>query len=99
MTLKKHYTVKAKIFAYTIDPTSWYFVYVDRKDSIEIKENAKNKVGFGAVPVEVTLRKTVWRTTLFATKEGPYLLSLKKMVRQKEDLFAGDMITLTFRLL
>jgi len=99
MTLKKKYTVKGKIFAYSVDPTSWYFIYVDKKDSAEIKNRATKKVGFGFVPVEVTLKKTIWRTTLFPTKEGPYLISLKKMVRQKEDLFVGERITLTFRLL
>ena len=78
MTLKKKYTVKGKIFAYSVDPTSWYFIYVDKKDSVEIKNKVTKKVGFGFVPVEVTL---------------------KKMVRQKEGLFAGERITLTFRLL
>lgn len=99
MSAKKIYTLKAKMFAYTIDPTSWYFVYVAKKDSIEIKANAKNKVGFGAVPVEVTLGKTTWRTTLFATKQGSYLLSIKKMVRYQEDVLVGDTITLTFVLI
>ncbi len=99
MSTKKTYTIKAKMFAYTVEATSWYFVSVDKKVTEEVKKRATKKVGFQFVPVEVTVGETTWRTTLFPTKEGPYLLALKKIVRQKEDLLAGDMITLTFRLL
>jgi hypothetical protein len=92
------FSIKAKMFAYTIEPTSWYFVSLDKKLSLEIKEGAKKKVGFSFVPVEVTLGSTTWRTTLFPTKQGSYLLAIKKMVRQKEDVLVGETLKITFRL-
>ena len=98
MSTKKTYTIKAKMFAYTVDATSWYFVSVDKAISAEIKAKAMRKVGFSFVPVEVTVGETTWRTTLFPTKEGPYILALKKMVRQKEDIRVNDVITAKFRL-
>jgi hypothetical protein len=55
-------------------------------------------VGFQFVPVEVTVGKTTWRTTLFPTKEKSYLLALKAKVRQAESIREGDEINLKFRL-
>lgn len=86
------------MFAYSVEATSWYFVSVDKKVTEEVKKIATKKVGFSFVPVEVTVGKTTWQTTLFPTKEGPYLLGLKKMVRQKEDLREGDRVAIKFRL-
>ena len=97
-TTKKQWKIQAKMFAYSVEATSWYFISVDKKVTEEVKKIATKKVGFSFIPVEVTVGETTWRTTLFPTKEGPYLLSLKKMVRQKEDLREGDIIVATFRL-
>ncbi len=91
--MKREYKLKAKVFTYSVEATSWYFVSVDKKVTEEIKKVAMKKVGFQFVPVEVTVGETTWKTTLFPTKEGPYLLALKKMVRQKEDIREGDTIT------
>ncbi len=46
--------------------------------------------GFGAVMCRVTVGKTVWTTSLFPTKEKVYILFVKKEVREKEQLKAGD---------
>ena len=91
--MKKKYIVKAKVWKYTVEPASWYFVYVDKQDSEEIKKRAKKKVGFSFVPIVATLGKTSWKTTLFPTKEGPYLIALKADVRRKEDITDGDTVT------
>lgn len=99
VTKVKEWKIKAKVFTYSVEATSWYFVSVDKKVTEEVKKVATKKVGFSFVPVEVTVGETTWRTTLFPTKEGPYLLALKKMVRQKEDIRANDVITARFRLI
>ncbi|MEK9174164.1 MAG: DUF1905 domain-containing protein [Patescibacteria group bacterium] len=95
---KSKYSFKAKVFVYTVEPASWYFVSVDKKMSAEIKALKTKKVGFSFIPVEVTLGKTIWKTTLFPTKEGSYLLALKKDVRIREDIHAGEEIKVSFRL-
>jgi len=95
--LKSKYTFNAKVFTYTVEATSWYFVSLPREDSQTIKAGVTKKVGFQFVPVEVTLGKTTWRTTLFPTKEGSYLLALKKDVRIREDIHVGETVKIHFR--
>jgi len=89
----KIYNVEAKVWKYQ-GSGPWHFVYVSDKDSASIKKltDGKKKVGFGFIPVEVKVGKTVWRTTLFPTKEGPYLLCIKTSVRKSEGIFEGDSV-------
>ena len=95
---KKAWKIKAKVFTYSVEATSWYFVSVGEKMSEEIKKTATRKVGFGFVPVEVPVGETTWRTTLFPSKDKPYILALKKDVRIREDIHAGEAIEVHFRL-
>lgn len=54
---------------------------------------AKNSRGFGSLPVEVTIGKTVWKTSIFPEKtSGSYILPVKAMVRKAEKIEAGDEI-------
>lgn len=79
----------------------WHFVYVNKELSQKIKDAAKNKkkVGFAFVRVRVTLGKTSWQTSLFPTKDGPYLLAIKAEVRRKEGIDEGDTATIHCALL
>lgn len=90
----KSFIVKAKVWRYP-GAGGWHFVYVGKKESEQIKKQ-KNLVrkGFGFVPIKATLGKSSWNTTLFPTKEGPYLLSVKASVRKKEGIFDGDLVTI-----
>ena len=54
--------------------------------------------GFGSVRVAVTIGSTTWKTSLFPSKEGAYLLPIKAEVRKKERIAAGDAVPLTFEL-
>lgn len=89
----KVFNLKAKVWKWN-GQGPWYFVYVSDKDSISIKKisQGKRKVGFGFVPIEAEVGKTKWTTSLFPTKEGPYLLSIKVSVRKAEGIFEGDMV-------
>ena len=99
-TMKKIYKVKEKVWLYP-GMAGWHFVNVDKKQSKVIKKVFGKKTrGFGSIPVEVTLGKTVWKTSLFPDKQsGTYLLPLKADVRRKEDVHAEDTISFSIRIL
>ena len=57
------------------------------------------KAAWGSVYVTVTLGATSWNTSLFPSKDiGGYFLPLKLMVRKKEKLAEGDMVSITLQL-
>jgi len=75
-------------------------VNVSKKASKEIKENfGSNKRGFGSIPIEVTLGKTTWKTSIFPDKKsGTYLLPIKAEVRKKEGIYEDDTITFSIEI-
>ena len=95
---KKSFEIRGKVVRYTVEPASWYFVYVDDATTAAIRSARTKTVGFQYVPVEAVLGGAVWRTTLFPTKEGPYLLALKAKVRQVEGIREGERVTVKLRL-
>jgi hypothetical protein len=88
------FSIKGKIWRYPGE-AGWFFVSLGKKESAQIKwmEGIK-KVGLGYVCVQAQVGKTKWKTTLFPTKAGPYLIAIKAIVRKKEALQAGDMVTI-----
>jgi hypothetical protein len=91
--------IRGKVIRYTVEPASWYFVYLDDKTTAAMKAVRTRTVGFQYVPIEATLGKTIWRTTLFPTREGPYLLALKARVRQAEGIHEGALVSVRLKLL
>ena len=95
----KSFEVKGKVWRYEGEG-AWHFVYVPKDLSRRIKDSARNlpaqaskkKVGFHFVKVKATIGKTSWNTSLFPTKDGPYLLAIKADVRHKEGIAEGDAI-------
>jgi len=78
----------------------WYFVTVPDEQSAEIKAHAFGSPrGFGSVKVEATISAVTWRTSVFPLNSGGYLLPIKKEVRTKADLAAGDEVTVELKLL
>jgi hypothetical protein len=98
----KQYSFSAKMFRYSSDSASWYFVWVPENTSSEIKALVKEKKirvkGFASVPVAVTVGSCTWQTTLFPNKDKPYLLSINKKTRGTEGLWEGDNIEVKFTL-
>lgn len=92
----KSFEVKGKVWRYQGEG-GWYFVYVPEKLSREIKDTVRNKkkVGFHFVRIKATIGKTSWNTTLFPTKDGPYLVAIKADVRHKESINEGDSVKIT----
>ena len=75
-------------------PAPWYFVTVPAEQSNEIKAIARTVTyGWGAIPVQVQLGKSVWKTSLFP-KDGRYLVPIKTSVRRAENQEEGDTVRL-----
>jgi hypothetical protein len=96
--MKHAYTLKGKLFKWSGASAAWYFIALPKKESREIREGTKGKLkGFGSIPVSVTVGKTSWRTSVFPTKQGPYILPVKAQVRKSEDLAEEDIVTFSIR--
>lgn len=93
------YKLKSEVWLYP-GMTGWHFVSVSRKQSAEIKEKfGKIKRGWGSIPVNVTLGKTSWRTSIFPdSKSSCYLLPLKSSVRKKEGIFPKMNISFSIKI-
>jgi hypothetical protein len=71
----------------------WCFVSLGDDESRLLKaEKRIARTAYGFVPVAATLDASVWRTTLFPSKDGPYLLAIKGDVRAKERVGVGDQV-------
>jgi hypothetical protein len=89
----------AKVFKWSGE-SAWYFVAVDLKQSLKVKEfYKKSKRSLFSMKVEAKIGKTKWNTSLFPTKEGPLLMAIKKSVRYEEAIDEGDMVTINCTLL
>jgi hypothetical protein len=90
-TMAEH-VFEATVWEHSPDePGSWHFLTLPGDVSDDIAAEAGPPTGFGSVRVVVTIGGSTWRTSLFPdTKEGTYLLPLKKQVRAAERLQAGD---------
>jgi len=78
----------------------WFFITVPEEQSAEIKAHAFGSPrGFGSVKVEARIGNVSWRTSVFPLNSGGYLLPVKKEVRTKADLAAGDEVSVELKLL
>lgn len=79
---------------------NWHFITLPKEEAAEIKAGLSGpRRGFGSVPVMVTVGETVWKTSIFPDNSSKsYLLPIKAAVRKKEDIEAGEMVTVTISL-
>ena len=78
----------------------WYFVTVPDEQSGEIKAHSfENPRGFRSVKVEARTGDVTWRTSVFPLNSGGYLLPIKKEVRCRAGIAAGDEVTVELELL
>lgn len=89
----KKFSVKAKVWKWD-GPAAWFFAYIPDKESKALKKLPRGR-GFGSIRVRATIGKTSWDTSVFPTKEGPYLLPVKADVRKKESIEDGDVVRIT----
>lgn len=95
----KSFEVKGKVFRPSKD--SWHFVYVSKELSRRIRDTARTVKGINMsfIRIKATIGKTSWQTTLFPTKDGPYLIAIKAEVRRTEGIEEGEMVILKCSLL
>ena len=80
---------------------AWHFVSVDKEVALKIREERSGapRVGWGSIPVSVTVGITTWKTSIFPDKKsGLYLLPIKADVRKKENISAGDSVSIALAL-
>jgi hypothetical protein len=78
----------------------WYFITVPDDQCDEIRAQAFGSPrGFGSVKVKARIHDVTWRTSVFPLNSGGYLLPVKKEVRSRAKIGAGDEVTVTLELL
>ncbi len=95
----KIYTMTEKMFLYPGETAAWHFLPVTKNVGVEIREKfSASHRGFGSLPVEVTVGKTVWRTSIFPDRHsGSYILPVKARVRKAEDIEAGEEVEFSIK--
>lgn len=89
---KTTYRMRARVWRWPGE-NGWHFITLPREMSAQIREH----YGKGMIPIHATVKKATWDTSLFPHKESHgYLLSIKKAVREKEGVYEGDMIVVSF---
>lgn len=93
-------TLTAPLWLWSGEGGSWHFITIPEELAGEIRaQSLARRGGFGSVRVEATINGVVWRTSVFPQKSGGYILPIKKEVRCRADVAAGDDVTLSLELL
>jgi hypothetical protein len=93
------FRVTAEVWLYP-GKGGWHFVTLPAEIADELRaRTAGSRRGFGSVPVDVTLGTSSWSTSVFPDrKSDSYLLPLKAVARRREQVGAGDTVTITLAL-
>jgi hypothetical protein len=93
-------TVTAPLWIWTGDNGSWHFITVPEDQSDEIRAHCLAEMrGFKSARVEATINGVSWRSSVFPVKAGGYFLPVKKEVRRRAGIAAGDEVTVALKLL
>lgn len=97
---KSIYTFTASLWIYPGETASWHFITVPKQESRGVRANFSSlKRGWGSLPVIAKIGKTTWNTSIFPdSKSGTYILPIKALVRNKEGLQDGDVVTLKLKI-
>lgn len=93
-------TVTVPLKLWTGENGSWHFVTVPEEQSDEIRAHCLAMMrGFKSARVEARIKGVSWRTSVFPVKSGGYFLPVKKEVRCRAGIAAGDDVTVELELL
>lgn len=95
--MAKRYEIRSQVWLHPGEGGAWHFANTDKRLAAQLKEKYTGQTrGFGSIPVEATIGKTKWMTSIFPEKRsGVYILPLKASVRRAEGIEAGDTINFT----
>ena len=92
--------VSAPLSLWTGEGGSWHFITVPEEQSDEIRAHCLASMrGFKSARVEARIGDVSWRTSVFPMKSGGYFLPVKKKVRCRAGIAAGDEVTVQLELL
>jgi hypothetical protein len=93
-------TVTAPLWLWTGENGSWHFITVPEEQSDEVRAHCLASMrGFKSARVEATIAGVTWRTSVFPMKSGGYFLPVKKEVRCRAGIAAGDEVTVRLELI
>jgi hypothetical protein len=93
-------TVTVPLQLWTGENGSWHFITVPEEQSDEIRAHCLLSTrGFKSARVEARIADVSWRTSVFPVKSGGYFLPVKKEVRCRAGIAAGDEVTIELELL
>jgi hypothetical protein len=93
-------TVTAPLWLWGGEGGSWHFITVPEDQAGAFRaESLARRGGFGSVKVEATIGDVSWRTSVFPQKSGGYILPVKKEVRSRAGIAAGDDVTVILELI
>jgi hypothetical protein len=79
-------------------PAPWYFVTVPDQLCRELQDASSSvSYGWGMIPVEAQVGRSVWETSLFP-KDGRYIVPVRANIRRAENLEEGDTISVQLTL-
>jgi hypothetical protein len=86
------YEFAAPLWVWDVRRDLWTFVTLPDEASDEILARVGvGARGFGSVPVNARIGTTTWRTSVFPQSgDGPYVLPVKRAVRDANGLGPGD---------
>lgn len=96
------YKLTGEVWLWGYDTNApWHFVSVPKKETAQIKKDFSVSIrGWQSLRVEVTVGKSTWNTSIFMdSRTQSYLLPLKAAIRQKEEIYKGDKIKFTIKIL
>lgn len=79
---------------------AWHFVTLPAELGEDIRDRMPPRRGFGSVRVEAQVGDVTWRTSLFPdSTTGSFVLPMKREVRTRNDLQAGDRVAVRLTIL
>lgn len=91
--------VTGPLWLWSGEGASWHFLTVPEEFAGEIRaESLARRGGFGSVRVEASIGDVRWRTSVFPQKSGGYILPVKKEVRCRAGIAAGDEVSFELEL-
>lgn len=94
------FSFTSQVWLLQAEKAAWHCMTLPIEMSEDIKAFTKHLArGFRSVKVEARIGETIWKTSIFPSKEqGAYILPIKKSVRVAEDIGAESSITVDLRI-